>query len=308
MMTAPPVSAADNLKAALLVSLTMSLFAISDTLVKSLFDRLAVGQVLGLRGLFITCLLMGFIVLRQRRVIRAELLDRIAVTRGILEIALAFAFFKSLQLMPLADATVLLFAAPIIMTVTAALFLGEKVGPRRWTAVLVGFGGVVLVAGPGNETIGVAALLPLTAAFLVAARDLITRFIPPGHDSTTVALTTAIAVTLGGWLSLPAGALGIDHAWQPPTPAEWGIVFLSALIIGTAYNTVVIGYRLGETSFLAPFRYSAIPLAILLSWTVFGDVPSPAMLLGALIITGSGIFIFTRERQLARRAQLADKG
>jgi len=127
----------------------------------------------------------------------------------------------------------------------------------------------------------------------------------PAEPEAPFVANPTIAVTLGGWLSLPAGALGIAHAWQPPTPAEWGIVFLSALIIGTAYNTVVIGYRLGETSFLAPFRYSAIPLAILLSWTVFGDVPSPLMLTGALIVTGSGIFIFTRERQLAKRAQTA---
>lgn len=308
MTPGPPASAADNLKAAGLVSLTMSLFAISDTLVKSLFERLAVGQVLGLRGLFITCLLLAFLLVRHRRLVLGQLLDRIALARAGLEIAVAYAFFKSLQLMPLADATVLLFAAPIIMTVAATLFLGEKVGPRRWTAVLVGFAGVVLVAGPGNATIGLAALLPLTAAFLVAGRDLITRFIPPGHDSTTVALTTAVGVTLGGWLSLPAGALGIATPWLLPSAGEWAIILLSAAIIGTAYNTIVIGYRLGETSFLAPFRYTAIPLAILLSWTVFGDVPSPVMLLGALIITGSGLFIFARERQLAKQAQLAGGG
>lgn len=302
----PAVSASDNLKAAGLVSLTMSLFAISDALVKSLFERLAVGQVLGLRGLCITCLLIAFIALRGRRLIIAEMLDRIALTRAALEIAVAFAFFKSLQLMPLADATVLLFAAPIIMTVASTVFLGEKVGPRRWAAILVGFGGVVLVAGPGNQTIGLTALLPLTAAFLVAIRDLITRFIPPTHDSTTVALTTALAVTIGGGLSLPAGELGLTAPWLLPTAGEWTIILLSAAIIGIAYNTVVIGYRLGEISFLAPFRYTSIPLAILLSWTVFGDVPSLAMLSGALIITGSGIYIFTRESRLAKRTQLAD--
>jgi drug/metabolite transporter (DMT)-like permease len=307
-MTPPAVSAADNLRAAGLIALTMSLFAISDTLVKTLFDRLPVGEVIALRGLLITILLLAFLHFRRRRPVLGQLLDRIAVLRGLIEVAVAFAFFKSLELMPLADATVLLFAAPIIMTVAASLLLGETVGPRRWTAVLVGFGGVVLVAGPGNTTIGWAALLPLTAAFLVAGRDLITRWVPTTHDSTTVALTTALAVTIGGWLTLPLGTSGIAGAWVWPTTAEWLVIGSSSLLIGTAYNTVVIGYRLGEASFLAPFRYTSIPLAIALSWTVFGDVPSPLMLTGAVIVTGSGIFIFTRERQLAKRAQLADGG
>jgi drug/metabolite transporter (DMT)-like permease len=301
-----PVSSADNLRAAGLVALTMSLFAVSDTLVKTLFDRLPVGQVLALRGAGITMLLLGFLWLRRRRLVLAHILGRVALGRAVLEVAVAYAFFKSLELMPLTDATVLLFAAPIIMTISATLFLGEKVGPRRWTAVLLGFGGVVLVAGPGNQSVGIAALLPLTAAFLVAGRDLITRFVPPNHDSTTVALTTAIMVMIGGWLSLPLGGLGLAGSWLWPSPMEWLVVAASAVLIGTAYNAVVTGYRLGEASFLAPFRYTAIPLAILLSWSVFGDVPSPAMLIGALIITGSGIFIFARERQLARRAQMAD--
>ena len=302
---AAPVAIADNLRAAGLVALTMSLFAVSDTLVKTLFDRLPVGQVLALRGAGITLLLLGFLWLRRRRLVLAHMLGRIALGRAVLEVAVAYAFFKSLELMPLADATVLLFAAPIIMTLAGSLFLGEQVGPRRWAAVLIGFAGVVLVAGPGNHDIGVAALLPLTAAFLVAGRDLITRFVPADHDSTTVALTTAIAVTIGGWLSWPLGGLDLADHWLWPSAGEWLLIGVSAALIGTAYNTVVIGYRLGEASFLAPFRYASIPLAILLSWSVFGDVPSLAMLLGALIIAGSGIFIFTRERQLARRSQAA---
>jgi drug/metabolite transporter (DMT)-like permease len=306
MIPPPAVPAADNLRAAGLIALTMSLFAISDTLVKTLFDRLPVGEVIALRGAMIALLLLGFLAIRRRRLVIGQLFDRIAVLRALIEVGVAFAFFKSLALMPLADATVILFGSPIIMTVAAALFLGEKVGPRRWTAVLIGFLGVVLVAGPGNQTIGWAAILPLSAAVLVAVRDLITRFVPKTHDSTTVAMTTAIAVSLGGWLSLPLGSIGLAGTWLWPTMGEWLVIALSAVLIGIAYNTVVIGYRLGEASFLAPFRYTSIPLAILLSWSVFGDVPSLAMLTGALIISVSGIFIFARERQLARRAQLAD--
>jgi drug/metabolite transporter (DMT)-like permease len=308
MIAPAAVSAADNLRAAGMVAMTMAFFAVSDTLVKTLFDRLSVGQVLALRGSMIVLMLLGFLLFRRRRLVLAQLLDRIALLRAGFEVAVAFAFFKSLELMPLADATVLLFAAPIIMTLASTLFMGEKVGPRRWTAVLLGFLGVVLVAGPGNQALGWTALLPLAAAFLVAGRDLITRYVPQGHDSTTVALTTAITVTIGGWLSLPMGELGLAGAWVWPNSEEWQVIAGSAFLIGIAYNAVVTGYRIGEASFLAPFRYTSIPLAILLSWTVFGDMPSPVMLLGSFIITASGVFIFVRERQLARRAQVAAGG
>lgn len=305
MIPSPP-SASDNFRAAALVAFTMSLFAVSDAAVKSLFDRLPVGEVMGLRGILITGLLLAALWVRRQRLAPAQLLDRIALLRAAVEVVVAYLFFMSLAVMPLADATVLLFAAPIIMTVMAALFMREKVGPRRWTAVITGFLGVVLVAGPGNEALGLEALLPLACAFFVSIRDIVTRFVPKTHDSTTVALTTALAVMLGGCLSLPLGAAGLAPAWLSPSLGEWTALSASAILIGIGYVTAVTAYRLGETSFLAPFRYAAVPLAIFLSWSIFGDVPSPLMLLGALIITGSGIFIFTRERQLARRARLAD--
>lgn len=305
-MSAPrTVPAADNLRAAGLVTLTMALFAVSDALMKQLFLSVPVGQVIGLRGVLICLLLTGALHLRRRRFVAAHALSRASLGRALLEIAVSFSFFTSIRLMPLADATVLLFTAPLVMTVAAVLFLGERVGIRRWSAVLAGFAGVLMVAGPGNPTPSVTALLPLLAACLVAGRDLLTRYVPADHDSTTVALTTGMAVGLAGCLSLPLGWLGLASPWVWPSLADWAFIVAGALLIGTAYTTIVMGYRLGEASFLAPFRYSAIPLTIALSWGVFGDAPNAAMLGGAAVICGSGIYIFTRERQLARRARLA---
>lgn len=308
MSPARIVSAGDNLRAAGLVCLVTALFAVSDTVMKHLFQTVPVGQVMGLRGILICLLLLAALVLRRRRFVWAHALSPVSLARAILEVAISLSFFMSLLLMPLADATVLLFAAPIIMTVMATLFLGEKVGVRRWSAVLAGFLGVLLVAGPTNRTLGVEALLPLLAATLVAIRDVITRYVPLDHDSTTVALTTAIAVSLAGWLSLPLGWTGLIAPWVWPSLADLAKMAIGAVLIATAYIAVVAAYRLGELSFLAPFRYSSIPLVILLSWSVFGDRPTPSMLVGAAIITVSGIFIFTRERQLARRARLAGPG
>jgi S-adenosylmethionine uptake transporter len=302
------VSTGENLRAAGLVCLVTALFAVSDTVMKHLFQTVPVGQVMGLRGILICLLLLAVLVLRRRRFVWAHAASPVSLARAILEVAISLSFFMSLLLMPLADATVLLFAAPIIMTVMATLFLGEQVGVRRWSAVLVGFLGVLLVAGPTNRTLGVEAVFPLLAATLVAIRDVITRYVPLEHDSTTVALTTAIAVSLAGCLSLPLGWTGLIAPWVWPGLADLVKIAVGAVLIATAYIAVVAAYRLGEMSFLAPFRYSSIPLVVLLSWTVFGDRPTPSMLVGAAIITFSGIFIFTRERQLARRAQAAGPG
>ncbi len=308
MSPARIVSTSDNLRAAGLVCFVTALFALSDTVMKHLFQTVPVGQVMGLRGVLICLLLFAVLVVRRRRFVRAHALSLVSLARAGLEVAISLSFFMSLLMMPLADATVLLFAAPIIMTVMATLFLGEKVGVRRWSAVLVGFLGVLLVAGPTNRALGVESLLPLLSATLVAIRDVITRYVPIDHDSTTVALTTAVAVSLAGCLSLPLAWSGLVAPWVWPDPVDAAKIVVGAVLIATAYIAVVAAYRLGEMSFLAPFRYSSIPLVLLLSWSVFGDRPTPSMLVGAAIITASGIFIFTRERQLARRARLAGQG
>jgi drug/metabolite transporter (DMT)-like permease len=304
-MSIPP-SSSDNMRAAALMSFTMALFATNDMLVKLLLGSLPPGQIMALRNLLVVGILTGFLVLRHRRVVLAHIFDRIALARGVIEVAITFSFFISLQLMPLADAAVLTFAAPIIMTAGVAIMGTEKVGPRRWAAVIAGFCGVVLVAGPSSATLGPAALLPLFTACLVAARDLITRLVPKTHDSTSVAMTTAGAVALGGLLSLPLGAIGVGQPWAMPSGFGILVIIAMAVLVSASYTTLVISFRMGEMSLLAAFRYTAIPVSIMWSWTVFGDVPSATMLMGASIIVGSGIFIFTRERQLARRAKLAD--
>ncbi len=305
MSPARIVAMRDNLRAAGLVCLVTALFAVSDTILKHLFERVPVGQVMGLRGVLICVLLLLALLIRRRRFVPEHAFSPVSLARAAIEIALSLSFFLSLRIMPLADATVLLFAAPIIMTLMATLFLGEKVGAPRWIAVLTGFLGVLLVAGPTNRALGTEALLPLLAATLVAIRDVITRYVPAEHDSTTVALTTAIAVSIAGCLSLPLGWTGLIEPWVAPGPADMAQIALSATLIAAAYTAVVAAYRLGETSFLAPFRYSSIPLVVLLSWSVFGDRPTLSMLVGTVVISLSGMFIFTRERQQARRTRLA---
>lgn len=287
-----------NLRAAGLMSLTMALFCISDTILKDLLGRLPPGEVMALRGVAVVLFILAFQALRRRAVPLSACLDRTSLLRALVEVGVATGYFLALQRIPLANATTLMFASPIVMTVLATLVLRERVGLRRWSAVIVGFFGVLLVAGPGVGGWEPAALLALGAACLVAVRDLLTRFIPGHIDAAAVALTTAIAVALAGAISLP-------FAWVPPTAGELVRIAAGAALIAVAYATIVLAFRLGEMSFVAPFRYLAIPLAMLAGWLAFGDVPAWNMLLGASVIIAAGLVIFHRERIHARRQAAA---
>jgi drug/metabolite transporter (DMT)-like permease len=285
---------ATNMRAAGLMSLTMALFCVSDAILKGLFQRLPIGEVMALRGAAVILVILAVQGARGRLPPVAACLDRTTVVRALVELAVATAFFLALREIPLANATTLIFASPILMTALATVVLGETVGLRRWSAVIVGFLGVLLVTSPGAEGWQPAALWALLAAFLVAIRDLMTRFIPSHVDAGAVALTTAAVVTAGGLTTLP-------FAWLTPTASELALIGIGALLIATAYATIVMTFRMGEMSFVAPFRYVSIPLAMLVGWLGFGDVPGWNMLAGAAVIVASGLFIFHRERRHAAR-------
>jgi drug/metabolite transporter (DMT)-like permease len=284
-----------NLEAAGLMAVAMLLFTVNDTMVKELSTALPVGEILFLRGVLVT-LCLAFVIRAQRLPLRRVLRPHPAsILRGCLELGVTFCFISAIQVMPLADATALFFAAPIMLTGLAALILKERVGPRRWAAVVVGFIGVLVIVGPGGDW-RPAALLALASAFFSAVRDVATRYIPPAEGSGTVALVTSAVVTAGGLLTLPLG-------WAPAGALHALMLAACALLIAAGYTCFVMAMRRGEVSFVAPVRYIALPAAGLAGFLAFGAVPAPRMFAGAAIIAGSGLFIFFRERALARQGK-----
>lgn len=293
-MPSPIQPAPRNVEGAAWLVLTMTLFGLSDTAVKAIVGSLPVGEVMALRGAMIVPLLLAAALVTTGRPRWADLVERRNLVRAVLEIAIASCYFTALRHLPLAQAVTIVFASPIIMTVLAALWLGETVGPWRWSAVLVGFVGVVLIVQPTGDAPGWATLLAATAAVLVSVRDLMTRSVPRHLPPTTLALTTAIVVAVAGGLTLP-------FAWVIPSPRELALIGVSAALIAVAYVTIVVAYRLGEASFVAPFRYTEVPLTMLLGILVFAERPTGRMLLGTVIVVGAGLVIFVRERRLTRR-------
>ncbi|MCB1885538.1 MAG: DMT family transporter [Geminicoccaceae bacterium] len=286
----------DNARGALLLAFTMGLFASSDTLMKLALRHMPVGQILAMRGAIIFALLLGWLLWRRRAGNLQGCLDRFNLLRAFSEAATAVAFFMGLARLPLAVCSVVLFTAPLIMTAVAAFGLGERVSWRRWAAVLVGFVGVLFVARPQGAW-SFALLFPFVAAVFVSVRDLMTRYVDPRLDAAAVGLTTACAVGLVGLATLPLGALTpLAPAWTAPPPHILGLVTLSSLAIALAYVTIVAAYRLGEASFLSPFRYSTIPFALVFGALVFGERHGAVTLFGAAVVVASGLLLFERGR------------
>jgi drug/metabolite transporter (DMT)-like permease len=284
--------AAVNLRAAGMIAVAMTLFSGSDAIVKLLTTSLPSGQIMACRGVLVCLLFVPILLARRERPDLRALRDPANLGRGLLEVGVAWCYFNALARLPLAEATAILFVFPLLLTAAAALLLGERVRWRRWAAVLAGLAGVLVIMRPGGASWSGDALWPLAAAVCIAARDLLTRRLPPGLGSATVALTTSAIVALAGFLTLPFG-------WAPVGPLELGGFALSAVLVGLGFLALVEGTRRGDVSFTAPFRYLAIPLAFVMGMLVWGHVPDRWVTLGSLIVVASGLFVFYRERTLA---------
>lgn len=289
----PPASTGSvNLRATLLILASSLLFSLGDTIVKALTQHWPVGQIVLLRSL--ACL--GLLALLRRRGEPwwpAGLGHPVLLARSAFEIGVTAAFFGALALMPLGDAVAIMFTAPILLTALATPLLGERVGWRRWTAVLVGFLGVLVVIRPGGAGHGWVAVLPLAAACCIAGRDILVRRLPAGLDNRAVVIGTTLAL-------LAYGAVASLFAWRPVT--AWLLLGATAgaVTVTLAFLAYVEATRTAEVSYLQPFKYGAIPLSYLWGWLVFGDLPDAVAGLGVALIVGSGLFIWHRERRLAR--------
>jgi len=281
----------DNIKSALFMVLSLALFTSNDAIIKFLSDDLPVGQIIFLRGVLVCVLFSILLTFKKQQIIPTAAWNRWNLLRSIFEVAIAGCYLTGLVLLPLATAVILVFCGPLMLTILAATILKEKVGWRRWCAVVTGFIGVILVADLQQASLSSwAVVLPLMAAFLTALRDICVRNIPSILSPTQIAFTTAWMVTLAGLATLPFG-------WQAINAGHLGYLAIASIFIMGAYTTYVITTRMGELSFVAPFKYSSIPLAMFIGYLVWGDIPSSSSILGTVVIIASGVFILIRRKQ-----------
>ena len=288
----------DNRRGILLMTLAMAAFAVEDALIKAASASLPTGLIvlpIGLGG----ALVFGIWTRRRgEAVLSRDLLVPAVMLRNVAEMGATATFVSALALVPLATASAILQGVPLAVTMGAALFLGERVGWRRWAAVAAGLGGVLLILRPGGASFEPEALLAVAAMLLLAARDVATRAVP--ERISTAQLST------WGFLSLVPTA-AILALTQPAGATDPGLG--SALLVAAALGAGLVAYwsitgamRAGEVSAVAPFRYTRLLFALVIAGLAFGERPDALTLVGAGIVIASGLYMFLRERRMARPA------
>ena len=289
---------AENLRGALLMTGSMAAFTLNDACIKAASMELPLFQMLAIRGLASTVLLLGLAWMLGMLRMRIGRADWVWIgLRTTSEVAAAYFFLTALVHIPIADATAILQALPLAVTLAGALFLGEAVGWRRLVAILVGFFGVLLIVRPGTDGMDIYALYALAAVLCVTARDLTTRMISSSVPSLSVALIGSAGVAL---------AAGLGASFEPwvavSARSGWLLAGSVAMII-LAYLFSVKVMRVGDIAFVAPFRYTSLVWALVLGLLVFGEFPDPITLAGAGIIAATGLFTLWREQHMARLAK-----
>jgi drug/metabolite transporter (DMT)-like permease len=268
----------------------MAGFALEDVLLKQLAATLSVGQVLAMVGAGGGLAFSVIAWMNGTPVISGALLLRPVMLRNLTEGAGSMAFVSALALSTLSGTSAILQATPLAVTLGAALFLGEGVGWRRWTAIGVGLLGVLLIIQPGLAGFTPASLLAVLAVLLMAVRDLCSRVLPPQVAS--------LQVAAWGFLSLfPAGlaVMLFTHASAEPLSMAEGVRLAAALVVGgVAYYALIGATRIGEVSAVVPFRYTRLVFALVLGHVVFGERPDALMLTGCALIVGTGLYTIWR--------------
>lgn len=286
----------ENVRGIVAISACNLLFLINDLMIKLANNELPLGEILTIRGIFATLLLAPIVVLSGASKRIALLWHRWVGWRMLAEMLSAVLFLTALFHIPIANANAILQVVPLMVTASAAVFLRDEVGWKRWLAIGIGFAGVIVVIRPGFEGFNVFSLVTIAAAAALAFRDMTTRMMPRQLSALLVALATAVAVCLTG----PLLAIAFAETWIVPSGRGFALMAgATAFLIG-GYITAVDFMRHGDIAVIAPFRYSAIVWAIVIGFIVWGEVPDLLMTVGTAIIVATGIYTFHRERRLAR--------
>ncbi|TIM16212.1 MAG: DMT family transporter [Mesorhizobium sp.] len=290
-----------NLRGALFMVVAMSGFTLNDAITKVASESMNMAQVMLIRGAFAS-LFVGLLAWQRGALaLPGSMLQPMVAIRVIGEAGATASFLIALAHLPIANVSAVLQALPLAVTMGAALVFKEGVGWRRWLAIAIGFAGVLIIVRPGFEGFSIYSLLALACVACCAVRDLATNRIPQAIPTLLVSTTTALAMTmLGAALLLPMGG------WTPMTGESTAFLALAAVLVVIGYQFIIMAMRVGDISFIAPFRYTALLWSILLGLFIFGDVPDLPMILGASIIVCSGLYALYRERIVGRRKTAAE--
>jgi drug/metabolite transporter (DMT)-like permease len=292
-MTLSDPSNSQNMRGILAMCFAMAIFMVNDTCVKLAGRHLPVGQIVLLRGLIGSGIVLALLASQNALGDLRHLKRPMVAFRCLLEGLTAITFIGALALLPIATVTAVFLSSPLIITMAAALFLGEQVRWRRWLAAGVGFIGVLAVLRPSQDGLNAGVVLALISTFLAVVRDLVTRTLPKDVPSRAVTVGTIMTTTIVG------GILLLFQDWQPVSASTFGLLAMAAITVSIGNYFIVVAFRSGEVSVVSPFRYTLIFWAVIAGWLVFGDWPDVMTWIGIGLIIGSGIYTLYRERMRA---------
>lgn len=293
------------------------IFSVNDVSIKFLSGGYALHQVILIRAIVAMVFILAVIHWSDRGWSQLGTgRPRLHLLRVVIVMVSNVTYFTGLAVLPLADAVAVAYVSPIVITLLSILVLGERVGPRRWAAVITGMLGVIVMLRPGAGVIQPAALLVLISAVLYAAGNLLARHMGGTESAMTLSfyvqlgfifVSLAMGLSVGdGRFSSEEGVLAfLFRPWIWPPPADWPIFLATGLSVGIGGMMVTQAYRTSEAGLIAPFEYVGMPMAILWGLLVFGTFPDAVSWIGIALICGSGLYVIWRETVRKRESDAA---
>lgn len=301
MTTAPARFSSASISSAarsgvLLMLLGMLMFSLNDVMGKWLVSTYSVGQVVFIRSIAALVVLAPFLWFNGPAKIVQVDRPRLQAARVFLSTAEVFAFYFAVVYLPLADVMTYWLAAPIYVAAVSPFVLKEPVGWRRWTAIIVGFVGVVIALEPSSQALTPQAIISILGSMFFAFMLLLGRSLR-GTPDTTLVFWQIVGAGL-------AGLVAVSFEWTPVSLRDLVLLALLGVVAMLAHVLVNRALKVADAATVAPLQYTMLFWAIVFGWLVFGDVPRISMLVGSGFIIASGLFIFFREQQLKRQGRI----
>jgi S-adenosylmethionine uptake transporter len=292
------------------------LFSLQDIILKHFSDKYSVLQLVFLRGLIAITLMLAFMKLSRKSVPLWSRKPKLILARGLLGFSSYIAYYLAIAAMPLAEVVAITFTMPLFVTAMSAIILGEKVGLRRWGAVIFGFIGVMVILSPSGEFNTLAVALAFTAAIAYALHTIITRFLSSHDDPLTIAFNAHLIFTVASALLstlILSGTIVVssDHPslaffgrdWAMPGALDMTLILAIGVIAAIGFYCLSKAYCMAEASALAPFEFTYIIWAVVFGYLFWNETPGATTIAGILILISSSLYISYRERQLEKRAR-----
>ena len=286
----------ENFRGALIMTICMSAFVLNDAFVRLAGDSLPLAQILFIRGLITTFLLLVFAIYGGAFSISVSKKDKWRIFfRSVAEALTAYFFLTAVMHMPFANVTAILQILPMTVTLAAAVIFKEKVGLIRLSLIILGFFGVVLIINPSADGFNLYAIYALIAVVLITIRDLITRKLSSEVPTLLPTVSASIGVLFFSVILL------INTPLQTLNLQNSAFISLAAFFIVFGYYTAVLVMRSGEISFISPFRYTAILFALILGFIFFDEKPDITAFVGIIIVMLAGIILMIRNSSVQKK-------